>query len=311
MRYKRLLNIFLSIILIIIVLNTFFFTIVKVDSNFTKKKYLLVNKFYYGPRIPVTPLSLPLSWGKVYSEIIQLKPRRIELKDIRRNHVIAFNYPEKVDLPIDKRPVKIGRVIALPGEEIYIRNTKVKINNKNLDEDISLIYKYRVTCDSIDFPEKLKEKYQIRSVEFVSHPWVYDVIMSNTNAALLINESEILNVRRINKIPGNMNYAIYPHNNFFPWNEDNFGPLLVPAKGTTIEFNFKNYYLYRDIIEIHEQNRIYIEREKILCNGREIKNYTFNQDYFFVLNDNRVDGKDSRYWGFIPKNHIVGKAINY
>jgi len=311
MRIKRLLILTMALLFIVIVFNNFFFRIVKLNSDFTHRKYVVVNQFRYGPRLPITLLTLPFSGGQIYTELIKFEPFRIHLKSIERNDVIAFNYPGKVDLPIDKRPVKIGRVIALPGEDIYIRNTKVKINNKNLNEDIPLIYTYRVTCDSVDFPENLKEKYQIRSVEFVSHPWVYDIIMSNSKSELLYREPQILHVRQIYKIPGKMNYTVYPYNNFFPWNEDNLGPLLVPAKGMTIEFNFRNYYLYRDIIEIHEQNEVYIEGEKIMCNGRNIENYTFKQDYYYVLNDNRASGKDSRYWGFIPKNHVVGKVIKY
>jgi signal peptidase I len=283
----------------------------KIDSKFSMQKRVIINQFKYGPRLPITLLTIPFTNGKLYSEIIQLKPKRLNRKKIERYDVVAYNQPQKFDLPIDKRPLKIGRAIALPGEEILIYRTKVKVNDKYVSVPDPLRFKYRVTCDSINFPKHLVSKYGISNLEYISHPWVYDIDMLNSNEDDLLNEKEILNVRQINKRPRIINYDVYPSNNYYNWNEDNLGPVIVPKKGMAIEFSFKNYYLYRDIIDVHENNRIDIIGEKILCNGKKLKNYTFKQDYYYFLNDNRIEGKDSRYWGFIPINHIVGKALNY
>lgn len=311
MNLRRLLIYTIAFLFFAIVCNNVFFRFLKLDSSFTNKKWVIVNHLKYGPRLPITILTLPFSQGNVYSAIVELPAKRIKLGNVNRFDVVAFNSPRNFDEAIDKRKKEIARVIALPGEEIYIRKTEIKVDDKKLKQDFPVKFKYRITCDSVDFPEVLKEKYELEQVKFITHPWVYDIIMEDTHEESLLSEEEILYVRRTYEQPNRMNYYVYPFNNYYPWNEDNIGPVTVPKKGYTVAFSFRNYYLYKDIIEVHEKNQISIYGEKILCNGKELKNYTFKQNYYYVLNDNRTGKNDSRYWGFIPENHIIGKVIGF
>jgi hypothetical protein len=105
--------------------------------------------------------------------------------------------------------------------------------------------------------------------------------------------------------------AIFPHDTTsFKWNRDWFGPLQIPAKGWTINLDAKNVKLYQEAIQKYEGNDgITIEGDKILQNGKVLNNYTFKQDYYFMMGDNRHNSADSRFWGFVPADHIVGKAV--
>jgi signal peptidase I len=102
---------------------------------------------------------------------------------------------------------------------------------------------------------------------------------------------------------------IFPFDSRFPWNVDNFGPLWIPKKGMTIKIDSTNIALYRKAIGEYEGNKLEEQNGKLLINGKELTEYTFKMDYFFMMGDNRHNSADSRFWGFVPEDHIVGKAV--
>ena len=103
---------------------------------------------------------------------------------------------------------------------------------------------------------------------------------------------------------------LFPATDLLYWNKDNYGPITVPKKGMAIPLTALNVAVYGEVIKNYEGNdNVEIKSGKITQNGKELSNYTFRQDYYFMMGDNRHNSADSRYWGFVPKDHIVGKAV--
>ena len=214
--------------------------------------YIFVNKLAYGPRIPITPLSLPV--GNTFIDWIQLPYMRLPgYSHVKRNDVIVFNYPMDDDLPVDERKGYVKRCIALPGDTLRIKKGLITINNKKIIEPENIIHKY--TIDS-----------SIYSPTF------------------------------------------FPNNSDIKWNADNMGPLYIPEKGENIVLTKKNIVLYRRVIEKYENNKFEIKNDSVFINNKYRVTYTFKMNYYFAMGDNRINSVDSRFWGFVPENHLVGKA---
>src|SRR3989339_171479 len=280
--------------------------------------YLYINKLKYGVRIPITPLSIPFTdltipftHAPSYLDWIQIPYLRLPgFSDIGRNDLLVVNNPFEQDKPIDCKITLVKRCIALPGDTLQIFDKKIFINNQiHQDDSNTVVFRYRFVTKDRKIPDKnFLEKYGISNTFNISER-VYDINITPAQSDKLLEDTNIVHDVRLMRLEKEiLSHLFFPSNNKYNWNADYFGPLTIPKKETTVKITLQNIPLYRKIIETYENNKLEIENNKIFINDAETDRYTFKQNYYFVIDDNRDEARDSRYWGFLPEDHIIGSA---
>ena len=242
--------------------------------------------------------------------------------------------------PVDKRENFIKRCIGIAGDSLKIVNQQVYINGKKAENPKNMQFQYIVILKSsggynFQLSEKSAQSFGVSSedykfsMDFLQNDSIYIFPLTAEVAAKLKNETyvkAVLNVgdpswdRKI--LPDNIkrrfdeefkymgfDESIFPFSKNYPWNRDNFGTIWIPKAGVTIQLNTINLPLYERIISIYENNKLKVLNGKIFINGKEATTYTFKQNYYWMMGDNRHRSADSRYWGFVPEDHVVGKAV--
>jgi signal peptidase I len=288
--------------------------------------FLFVSKVSYGPRVPMTPIAFPLVHHTLpftkktpaYLKWIQLNYYRMKgLGNVERNDCVVFNYPADDALhperPIDKKENYIKRCVGIPGDVIEIKNTDLYVNGEPqaITEKMRNQFRYFVKTDGTLFSERTLNKYNIYEGQILSRNGDYELMLNDESLAAIKRFTYVKKVEKVvidKGIKVNSPELIFPEDNF-NWNLDNFGPIKIPQAGTQVEIDTKNIELYRRIIETYENNKLEIIDGEIYINDNLASNYTFKMDYYWMMGDNRHNSLDSRYWGFVPEDHVVGKAL--
>jgi len=289
-------------------IQSFLVSTTKMESTLLKGDFIMVNKLSYGVRLPITILSFPFT-PKIYSELIQLPYFRLPaLKNIKTNDIIVFNYPMQLDPPIDKKKIMVKRCVALPRDTIKIENKRLYINSIQVKSSEKLQFNYRFVTNGKVLNNNFLDKYGIREGGIVSKIGIYDFYLTKYKLDIVKKDKQIRYVRELRDFSGENTSYIFPIGKYYSFNKDNFGPIVIPFKGQVVNINNKTIELYKDLITEYEGNELLIKNSKIFINNKETVKYTIKKDYYFVLDDNRDNAKDSRYWGFLPEDYIVGKV---
>ncbi|MGS2726292.1 signal peptidase I [Psychroserpens sp. BH13MA-6] len=309
--------------------------------------FLFVSKFHYGARVPMTTVATPMVHDTIpglnvksylfndnyekrktaWKNKLQLPYMRLPgFESIDRNDIVVFNQPADTLLdmndfnpdrnyykPIDKKTNLVKRCVGIPGDSLEVRDGYVYINGEKnaLPDRAKLQFSYAIELKGTYTGEQIMnalQRYDITDTPYQIGESTIVVQATVDAAEKAKNHPNFASVTR-RVIPKGEDGNLFPRAAQFPWNYDNFGPIYIPKEGETVQLNMEVLPLYKRLISEYEGNKVTTKGNQILINDTPATSYTFKQNYYWMMGDNRDNSIDARAWGYVPFDHVVGKPV--
>ena len=333
-------------VIVVTFINMFFFQAFKIPSSSMESSlytgdHLFVSKLTYGPRVPQTPLTIPFTHNVIfghesYSTLIQNDYRRLKgIREVRRGDYVVFGFPngdtvlrkapaedyhalvrmlgketvdglgEIITRPSDKKDHYVKRCVATPGDTLEVKDGYVWVNGEKQTVYPGVQLTYTVITSGQKINSRTLEKLGLNLAELYYDPALPGYPMMPLTASMVEQVKSLGNVVSVepdlDMDPESCSLEIFPFTGKTGWTRDYFGPLWIPKKGVTVKIDENTLPFYERIITAYENGDVL----EAIAEG----SYTFKQDYYFMMGDNRHNSLDSRYWGFVPEDHIVGRPV--